>query len=95
MSREGKGAPLLVLVAPQDLVNIASTVRLAKNFGLGGLRLVNPEVPLDRYRIEGIAHNTADVVDRIEILDSLPAALADCVYSVSGTCMELWLCTRT
>ena len=80
--------PLLVLVAPQDLVNVASVVRLAKNFGLGGLRLVKPEVTLDRYRIEGIAHNTADVVDRIEIVDSLPAALADCVFSVVLTGRE-------
>lgn len=81
-------APLLVLVAPQDLVNVASTVRLAKNFGLGGIRLVKPEMTLDRYRIEGIAHNTADVVDRIEILDALPAALADCVFSVVLTGRE-------
>jgi tRNA (cytidine32/uridine32-2'-O)-methyltransferase len=84
----GSSAPLLILVAPQDLVNVASTVRLAKNFGLGGIRLVKPEVALDRYRIEGIAHNTADVVDRIEILESLPAALADCVFSVVLTGRE-------
>ncbi len=81
-------APLLILVAPQDLVNVASVVRLAKNFGLGGLRLVKPEVTLDRYRIEGIAHNTSDVVDRIQIMDALPAALADCVFSVVLTGRE-------
>ena len=80
--------PLLVLVAPQDLVNVASIVRLAKNFGLGGIRLVKPEVTLDRYRIEGIAHNTADVVDRIEVMDSLADALADCVFSVVLTGRE-------
>jgi TrmH family RNA methyltransferase len=80
--------PILILVAPQDLVNVASVVRLAKNFGLGRLRLVQPEVELDRYRIEGIAHNTSDVVDRIEISDSLPAALADCVFSVVLTGRE-------
>jgi TrmH family RNA methyltransferase len=81
-------APLLILVAPQDLVNVASIVRLAKNFGLGGIRLVKPEVTLDRYRIEGIAHNTSDVVDRIEVMDGLPAALADCVFSVVLTGRE-------
>ncbi len=82
------GPPILVLVAPQDLVNVASVVRLAKNFGLGGLRLVKPEVALDRYRIEGIAHNTSDLVDRIEIVDTLPAALADCGFSVVLTGRE-------
>jgi len=77
-------APILVLVAPQDIVNIASAVRLAKNFGITGIRLVNPEV-FDPWRIEGIAHNTADLVARIEICASLPEALRDTVYSVALT----------
>jgi len=77
-------APILVLVAPQDIVNIASAVRLAKNFGITGIRLVNPEV-FDPWRIEGIAHNTADLVARIEICSSLPEALRDTVYSVACT----------
>ena len=78
------GAPILVLVAPQDIVNIASAVRLAKNFGITGIRLVNPEV-FDPWRIEGIAHNTADLVARIETFSSLSDALADTVYSVALT----------
>jgi TrmH family RNA methyltransferase len=80
--------PILVLVAPQDLVNVASAVRLAKNFGLATIRLVKPEVTLDRYRIEGIAHNTADMIDRMEVVDTLAAALADCVFSVVLTGRE-------
>jgi TrmH family RNA methyltransferase len=80
-------APILVLVNPQDIVNIASAVRVAKNFGIAKLRLVNPEV-FDPYRIEGIAHNTADLVARIEILDSLEAALADCVFTAVLTARE-------
>jgi len=77
-------APMLVLVAPQDIVNIASAVRLAKNFGITAIRLVNPEV-FDPWRIEGIAHNTADLVARIEICSSLSEALRDTVYSVALT----------
>jgi tRNA (cytidine32/uridine32-2'-O)-methyltransferase len=79
--------PILVLVNPQDIVNIASAVRIAKNFGIERMRLVNPEV-FDPYRIEGIAHNTTDFVARIEILDSLEAALADCVFSAVHTGRE-------
>jgi TrmH family RNA methyltransferase len=79
--------PILVLVNPQDIVNIASAVRIAKNFGFERMRLVSPEV-FDPYRIEGIAHNTADFVARIEILDSLEAALADCVFSAVLTGRE-------
>jgi len=74
-------APRLVLVSPQDLVNVASVVRIAKNFGIDTVRLVNPEVELDPYRIEGIAHNTADLVARITVHGSLDEALADCVFA--------------
>ena len=74
----GRPSPILVLVNPQDIVNIASAVRIAKNFGIERMRLVDPEV-FDPWRIEGIAHNTADFVERIESLPSLEAASADCV----------------
>ena len=80
-------APILVLVNPQDIVNIASAVRIAKNFGIERMRLVNPEV-FDPYRIEGIAHNTTDLVARIEILDSLEAAIEDCVFIAVLTARE-------
>jgi TrmH family RNA methyltransferase len=81
----GRRSPTIVLVNPQDIVNIASAVRIAKNFGIEHMRLVDPEV-FDPWRIEGIAHNTADFVARIEILPSLEAALADCVsaYVLTG-----------
>jgi tRNA (cytidine32/uridine32-2'-O)-methyltransferase len=72
-------APVLVLVNPQDIVNIASAVRIARNFGIERMRLVNPE-SFDPWRIEGIAHNSADFVAGIEIVDSLGAAVADCVH---------------
>jgi TrmH family RNA methyltransferase len=72
-------APILVLVNPQDIVNIASAVRIARNFGIERMRLVRPEA-FDPWRIEGIAHNSAEFVARIEILDSLEAAVADCVH---------------
>ena len=71
--------PVLVLVNPQDIVNIASAVRIARNFGIERMRLVNPAA-FDPWRIEGIAHNSAEFVGRIEILDSLEAAVADCVH---------------
>lgn len=72
-------SPLLVMVGPQDIVNIAAAVRIAKNFGLADIRLVKPEV-FDPWRIEGIAHNTADVVERIRLFDTLEEAIADCVF---------------
>ena len=83
-------AVVLVLVNPQDIVNIASAVRIARNFGIERMRLVQPEV-FDPWRIEGIAHNSADFVQGIEIVDSLEAALADCVFTavLSARCQSV------
>jgi TrmH family RNA methyltransferase len=80
-------SPILVLVNPQDIVNIASAVRIARNFGIEHMRLVSPEV-FDPYRIEGIAHNTAEFVAGIEVLDSLQTAVADCVFVALLTARE-------
>jgi len=43
-------AVVLVLVSPQDIVNIASAVRIARNFGIERMRLAQPEV-FDPLRI--------------------------------------------
>ncbi|HMA43650.1 MAG TPA: TrmJ/YjtD family RNA methyltransferase [Gemmatimonadales bacterium] len=75
---------LVVLHQPQDLINIAHVVRAMKNFGLRDLRLVAPR-EYDAHRIEGIAHQSHDVVSRIARFDDLAAALADCVHVVGFT----------
>jgi tRNA/rRNA methyltransferase/tRNA (cytidine32/uridine32-2'-O)-methyltransferase len=77
-------SPLVVLDHPQDLVNIAHVVRVMKNFGLRDLRLVAPAV-YDAYRVEGIAHQTQDVLARVRVCETLDAALADCVHVVGFT----------
>jgi len=78
--REMPPAPVLVLVAVQDLVNLASCVRIAKNFGVSEIRLVAPECPVDLYRIEGVAHNTADVLERMTVHATIDEAFADLTY---------------
>jgi TrmH family RNA methyltransferase len=75
---------IVVLHEPQDLVNIAHVVRAMKNFGFRDLRLVQPR-EYDGYRIEGIAHQSHDVVSRIRLFDSLDAALADCSHVTGCT----------
>ena len=72
---------IVVLDHPQDLVNIAHVVRVMKNFALRDLRLVSP-LEYDPYRVEGIAHQTQDVLARVRTFDALPDALADCVHVV-------------
>jgi TrmH family RNA methyltransferase len=74
----------VVLHEPQELVNVAHVVRGLKNFGFRELRLVAPR-EYDAHRIEGIAHQTHDVVARVRVFDALEAALADCVHVVGFT----------
>jgi len=75
---------VVVLHEPQDLVNIAHVVRGMKNFGVRDLRLVRPR-EYEAYRVEGIAHQTQDVLARVRTFDSLEDALADCVHIVGFT----------
>ena len=75
---------VVVLHEPQDLVNIAHVVRGMKNFGLRDLRLVAPR-EYDAFRIGGIAHNTDDVLERVQTFASLDEALADCVHVIGFT----------
>ena len=75
---------LVVLHEPQDLVNIAHVVRAMKNFGFKDLRLVTPR-EYEPHRVEGIAHQTHDVLTRVRQFDTLDAALADCMHVVGFT----------
>ena len=75
---------VVVLYEPQDPVNIAATVRAMKNMGAGTLRLVRP-VEYDEVRLEGIAHNTMELIKRIEHFESFDAATADCIRTVGFT----------
>ncbi len=74
----------VILYEPQDPVNIAATVRAMKNMGVASLRLVRP-VSYDPVRLEGIAHDTWDVIDAIEHYDDFDSAAADCVRLLGYT----------
>ena len=75
---------VVVLHEPQDLVNIAHVVRGMKNFGLRDLRLVTPR-EYESHRVEGIAHQTQDVLARARTFATLEEALADCIHVVGFT----------
>jgi TrmH family RNA methyltransferase len=78
MTETSLDAVRVVMFEPQNPINIAATVRAMKNMGASKLRLVNP-VEYDPYRLEGIAHDTFDIIEKIERFDTLEEALADCV----------------
>lgn len=68
----------VVLYEPQDPVNIAATIRAMKNMGCASLYLVR-SVEYDPFRLEGIAHDTGDIIARIRNCDTLDEALEGCV----------------
>ena len=74
----------IVLYEPQDPVNIGATVRAMKNMGVSSLRLVRP-VAYEPVRLEGIAHDTWDIINAIRHFDDFDAAVADCVRVVGFT----------
>jgi len=75
---------VVILNEPQDVVNIAVTVRAMLNFGQRRLRLVAP-AEFDARRIEGIAHKSGPLLRRVEVVPDLDAALADCTHVVGMT----------
>ena len=68
----------VILYEPQNPINIAATVRAMKNMGFTSLRLVRP-CAYEPSRLEGIAHDTWDIINAIETYDDFDAAVADCV----------------
>lgn len=72
---------IVVLHRPRDVRNIGAVVRAMKNMGVGRLRLVAP-APFEAADLLGIAHRSADVLERMERFDDLGAALADVAYVV-------------
>lgn len=74
----------VVLDHPQNVVNIAGVIRVMMNFGLGDLRLVQPD-EFDPYRIEGIAHRSTPLVETARLHETLEEALADCSWIVGTT----------
>src|ERR1700755_3346617 len=75
---------VVVLYEPQDPVNIAATIRAMKNMGANRIRLVR-SVAYEPVRLEGIAHGTMDLIERIEHFDDFDSAVADCVRVVGFT----------
>ena len=71
----------VVLVEPQNVVNIAGVVRAMMNMGLRSLRLVRPG-EFDAWRIGGIAHRSQEVTEAALIVDTLDEAVADATYVV-------------
>ena len=74
----------VVLFETQNLINIGAAMRAMKNMGLSDLRLVNA-VPLDAWRLQGIAHDTGDIMSKAREHATLDEAVSDCVLVAAFT----------
>jgi TrmH family RNA methyltransferase len=66
----------VVLARPQNASNLGSTARLARNFGIGRIRVVEPGVPPDAESSR-LAAGADDLLASIERFSDLSAAVAD------------------
>ncbi len=75
----------IVLVRPRYPENIGAAARAARNMGIGGLVVVQPE----NYDLEKICklatHAAMDTVEKIRVFDNLADALAQFQYIVGTT----------
>jgi tRNA/rRNA methyltransferase/tRNA (cytidine32/uridine32-2'-O)-methyltransferase len=81
MSRSILDHVAVVLYESQDSINIGGVVRSMKNMGVSDLRLIRP-CAYDPNRIEQVAHDTRDLVEKIRHFDTIDGAIDDCVYVV-------------
>lgn len=73
------------MLETQNIVNVAAVVRAMKNMGVSDLRLVNAAEPLDAWRIQGIAHDTGDILAKTREHATLDEAIGDCVLVAAFT----------
>lgn len=85
MTESRLAAVKVVLYETQDPVNLGGVIRAMKNMGVLDLRLVRP-VKYDATRLQQIAHDTRDIMARIQHFETVDDALADCVkvFAFSG-----------
>ena len=77
----------VVLFEAQNLVNIGAAMRAMKNMGMSDLRVVNG-VPLDAWRLQGIAHDTGDILAKTREHLTLDEAISDCVLVAAFTARQ-------
>jgi tRNA/rRNA methyltransferase len=70
-------APVMILVRPQMGENIGALARAMKNFGLSEMRIVAPRDGWPNPKAMEMAVAAADILERAQIFDSLPEAVAD------------------
>jgi tRNA/rRNA methyltransferase len=77
--------PVVVLVEPQLGENIGMAARAMGNFGLTRLRLVKPRDGWPNPSAQRAAAGADHILDRVELFDTVEAAVADCTLLFATT----------
>ncbi|MBU0640368.1 MAG: hypothetical protein KKB50_16005 [Planctomycetes bacterium] len=75
----------IVLVEPTGPANVGAVCRAMTNLGLSDLVLVAPRCDLNHEDAVGFATRGRPLLEAARIVDSIPAALSDCVASFATT----------
>ena len=75
----------IVLVEPAGALNLGSIARIMKNMGLTRLVLVNPRCDPSSEEARIMAVHAVDVLENVQIVDNLPAALTGCQRAIATT----------
>jgi len=78
----------IVLVEPAGALNVGSIARVMKNMGIQQLVLVNPKCDFQGADAKQMAVHGGDVLDRAQIVASLPEALVGCQQAVATTARD-------
>lgn len=77
--------PAVILCEPQLGENIGTAARAMANFGLTDLRIVNPRDGWPSEKARAAASRADHVIDKVQVFDSLEAAIADLTFVYATT----------
>ncbi|MBB4659601.1 RNA methyltransferase [Parvularcula dongshanensis] len=80
--------PLVILVRPQMGENIGASARAMLNFGLTGLRLVEPRDGWPNAKAGAMAAGASQVIDGARVFGSVEEAVSDCAYVLATTARQ-------
>jgi tRNA/rRNA methyltransferase len=75
----------IILVEPAGPLNVGSTARVMKNFGLNKLVLVNPQCDYLGAEAKLMAVRALNILESAVVVDSLPVALIGCKRTIATT----------
>lgn len=77
----------VVMVEPQDDINIGTALRASRNFGIHSMRLVRP-ASADPDRISISAPRCEELIDNLDREESVVDAIGDCVLTLGMTARQ-------